>query len=468
MTVDRVSGSVTSDAGSGSSLSDAARRHLWMHFTEMERFERTAVPIIERAEGCYVYDADGRRFFDAHSGLLCVNVGHGRQEIGEAIAAQIGRLDYWPLWGSATPVAIELAERIAHLAPGDLSRVFFTNSGSESIESAWKLARQYHRLRGNPGKTGIVARQGAYHGTTFGALSITGIPGLRDPFGPLVPGVLHGPRLDPYHADTDAVTHSIACADALGELIDGAGADSIAAVVIEPVQNSGGSLVAEPVYFSRLREICDERDVLLVSDETICSWGRLGTFFGSERFAYQPDIITTAKGITSGYVPMGAVIASDRVAEPFAQAGASFNHGLTFGGHPVAAAAALANIDIIEREGLCEHADHVGGHFRERLEELRANPLVGDVRGVAMFQSIELVADQATKAPFTPDQLAVLRQRLPVLIRERGVICRAMHRGNPLVQFAPPLVSTEEQLTWLRDCIGSALDQTLTELRAAG
>lgn len=421
-------------------------RHLWMHFAELARYRDHEPPTIVRGEGAHVWDAQGRRYFDGLSALYCSNVGHGRTEIATAVAKQLETLDYFPLWKFSTPPAAELAERIATLAPADLAWVFFTSGGSESVESAWKLTRQYHRLRGNPGKTKVISRAGSYHGTTLGALAVTGSPTLHEPFTPLVPGALHVPKVDPYHSDLEPVAHSLERADAVAALVEAEGPDSVGAIFVEPVQNSGGCLVAEPEYFQRLREICDEHDMLLISDETICSWGRLGTIFGADRFGYTPDIITTAKGLTSGYVPMGAVIASERVAEPFLEPGASFAHGLTFGGHPAAAAAALANIDILEREGLCERATTAGAHFRERLESLLELPIVGHVRGAGLFQAIELTADRETKAAFSGEQTESLTEFVPAALYERGLICRALHRGAPVIQFAPTLVSTEDEL----------------------
>lgn len=442
-----------------------AGRHLWMHFAELARYRSVEPPTIVRGEGAHVWDAEGRRYFDGLSALYCSNVGHGRREIAEAVAEQLTTLDYFPLWKFATPRASELAERIAGLAPAGLEWSFFTSGGSESVESAWKLTRQYHRLRGNPGKTKIVSRAGSYHGTTLGALAITGSPTLHEPFTPLVPGALHAPKVDPYHSELDPVAHSLECADAVAELVEAEGPDSVGAVIVEPVQNSGGCLVAEPEYFQRLREICDEHDLLLISDETICSWGRLGTIFGADLFGYTPDIITTAKGLTSGYVPMGAVIASERVAEPFLQPGASFAHGLTFGGHPAAAAAALANIDIIEREGLCEHAQTAGAHFRSRLESLLELPIVGHVRGAGLFHAIELTADRDTKAAFSAEQTELLTELVPNALYERGLICRALHRGAPVIQFAPTLVSTEDELgeavELVREVLTEASERTL-------
>jgi adenosylmethionine-8-amino-7-oxononanoate aminotransferase len=384
------------------------------------------------------------------------------------MALQIAQLDFWPIWSAATPRAIELAEKVASLAPGELNRVFFTSSGSESIESAWKLARQYHQLRGKPGKTKLIARQGAYHGTTLGALSVTGIESLRTQFGPLVPDVLHAPAVRAFHADADSVSHSRDCALAIEGLIEQAGADTVAAVVVEPVQNAGGSLVAEPIYFELLRQICDQHDVLFISDETICAWGRIGAFFGAGMLGYQPDMITTAKGITSAYIPMGAIIVSDAVAEPFLAPGVSFTHGHTYGGHPVAAAAALANISIIEREDLCRLSTETGAHLRSALESLYDLPIVGDVRGMGLFQTVELVAERDTKQGLNDEQKALLTKEIPARLRERGVLCRAMHRGAPLLQLSPPLIATPEQLTGVVDVIREVLEGVIERLGSVG
>jgi len=442
----------------------AARRHLWMHFTELERFQRADIPTIVRGSGTHVEDAAGRRYLDALAALYCVNVGHGRTEIADVAAAQMRELAYYTTWNFANRPAIALAEKIAALAPDPLNRVFFTSGGSESVESAFKLMRQYHRLRGMPDKVKIVARQGAYHGTTMGALSVSGIPTIKAPFEPLVPGTLHGPRVDPYHADVGPVAHSIAQAEAMRAVIEAEGPETVGAIIVEPVQNSGGCLTPEPVYFERLRAICDEHDLLLISDETICSWGRLGTWFGAEYFGYEPDIITTAKGITSAYIPMGAVIASDRVAEPFLEPGAMFAHGLTFGGHPVAAAVALENIAIIEREALCEHAASRGQSLRAALEGLRDIPIVGDVRGAGLFMAVELVSDRQSRAPIDADVLASWAGRVPRMLYERGLICRAMHRGAPVIQFAPPLTLSEDDVAELEAAMRGVLAEVAEEI----
>ncbi|MGA3361480.1 MAG: aspartate aminotransferase family protein [Solirubrobacteraceae bacterium] len=443
---------------SASVLSAQARRHLWMHFTRIGDDPRAPVPIIVSGEGCYVYDADGRRYLDGLSALYCVNVGHGRPEFGEAAAAQMRELDFFTTWSYAHPRAIELATRIAELAPGDLNRVFFTSGGSEAVESAIKLTRAYHRLNGRGQKTKLIARQTAYHGTSLGALSATGITSLRSQFEPLAPGGCHVPNCDSYRWPEGR--DPLWAAEQIAARIEFEGPETVAAVILEPVQNGGGCIPPQEGYFQRVREICDEHDVLLISDEVICSWGRIGHWFGSERYGYLPDIITTAKGLTSANVPMGAMIASDRVAHPFLRDGRVFAHGFTFGGHPVAAAVALANIEIIEREDLCGHVLAKEGEFRAMLEGLRDIPIVGDVRGAGFFQAIELVKDRETKETFGREEAEhLLYGFLSGALYARGLICRTDDRGDPVIQLAPPLIADSEQF----EEIGATLRSVLSE-----
>jgi adenosylmethionine-8-amino-7-oxononanoate aminotransferase len=370
----------------------------------------------------------------------------------------MAELDFFTTWSYAHPRAIELATRIAALAPGDLNRVFFTSGGSEAVESALKLSRAYHRLTGNAQKTKVIAREVAYHGTTLGALSATGITSLRSQFEPLAPGGCHVPNTDSYRwpADRDPLW----AAEQIAARIEFEGPETVAAVILEPVQNGGGCIPPQEGYFQRVREICDANDVLLISDEVICSWGRIGHWFGSARYGYVPDIITTAKGLTSANVPMGAMIASDRLAEPFLEHGQMFAHGFTFGGHPVAAAVALANIEILEREDLCGHVLAKEGEFRAMLEGLSDIPIVGEVRGAGFFQAIELVKDRETKETFSEEEAEhLLYGFLSGALYERGLICRADDRGDPVVQLAPPLISDTEQF----EEIGAILRTVLTE-----
>ncbi|MGH3492724.1 MAG: aspartate aminotransferase family protein, partial [Sciscionella sp.] len=371
-----------------------------MHFTRMSSFARTPVPTIVRGEGPYIWDTNGKRYLDGLAGLFVVQAGHGRTELAEAAYKQAQELAFFPLWSYAHPKAIELADRLAELAPGDLGRVFFTTSGGEAVESAFKLARQYFTLRGKPAKNKVISRNVAYHGTTMGALSITGIPEAKRDFEPLVPGSIRVPNTNFYRASEhgdDPVAFGRWAANRIAEAIEFEGPDTVAAVVLEPVQNSGGCFLPPPGYFQRVREICDTYDVLLVSDEVICAFGRLGEYFGATRYGYLPDIITCAKGMTSGYSPIGAMIASDRLVEPFLTGDTMFSHGFTFGGHPVSAAVALANLELFEREDLTGHVRANEQTFRSTLTRLLDLPIVGDVRGDGYFYGIELVKDKTTK-----------------------------------------------------------------------
>lgn len=456
---------VTPGPSTGLNLQEAARNHLWMHFSRMGAYsDDNPVPIMVRGEGAYLFDEHGKRYLDGLSGLFCSNIGHGRSEIAEAARRQMEELEYSIIWSYAHPRAIELAAKIAELAPGDLNRVFFTDGGSEAVESAIKLARNYHRLRGNGQKMKHISREVAYHGTTLGALSVTGIPNLRTQFEPLVPGGCHVPNTNSYHWPEDR--DPLWAADKIEERILFEGPESVAAVILEPVQNAGGCFTPQEGYFQRVREICDKYDVLLVSDEVICAWGRIGHYFGCERYDYQPDIITTAKGLTSAYQPMGAMIFSDRIAEPFLEGNNSFAHGYTFAGHPVAAAVGLANLEVFENEDINGHVRRKEGEFRDMLEGLRDIPIVGDVRGVGFFQAIELVKDQDTRESFNDEESEkLLRGFLSGQLYDRGLICRADDRGDPVIQLSPPLISDTEQFEEIHDVLRPVLTEATHLMR---
>jgi adenosylmethionine-8-amino-7-oxononanoate aminotransferase len=447
-----------------STLQELAKRHLWMHFTRMSAYDEADVPIIVRGDGCYVWDEHGNRYLDALSALFCVNIGHGRADVAQAGADQAKDLGFYTTWSYAHPPAIELAARIASLAPGDLNRVFFTSGGSEAVESAYKLARQYHKLTGNPNKTKLIAREIAYHGTSLGALSATGITSLRTPFEPLTPGGHHVPNTNTYRM-TPGVTEEY-FAESIAEKIEFEGPETVAAVILEPVQNAGGCFTPPPGYFQRVREICDEYNVLLISDEVICAWGRLGEWFGAIKYDYLPDVITTAKGLTSAYAPMGAVIATDRVAAPFMTGTNSFTHGFTFAGHPICSAVAMANLDVIEREGVIEHVRANEGPFRAMLDSLRDLPIVGDVRGAGFFQAIELVKDKETKESFDDEESeTLLRGFLSGELYRRGLICRADDRGDPVIQLSPPLIAGPEQFAEIEEILRSVLTEAGERMR---
>jgi adenosylmethionine-8-amino-7-oxononanoate aminotransferase len=437
-------------------LAAAAADHLWLHFSRLSGEAGAGLTVIERGEGAYVWDSNGQRYLDGLAGLFVVQAGHGRQELADAAGSQAAKLGYFPLWTYAHPTAVELAARLATMAPGDLNRVFFTTGGSEAVESAWKLARQYFVAIGQPQRTKVIARQTAYHGTTLGALNITGLEAIKEPFLPLLNGqARHVPNtLTAHRTDPD---DALAGADAIEAMILAEGPDTVAAVYLEPVQNAGGCLVAPPGYFQRVREICDRHGVLLVSDEVICAFGRLGDWFGSSLLGYVPDMITFAKGITSGYAPLGGVMVSDRIAQPFLEQGASFLHGITFAGHPVSCAVALANLDVMEREDLPGRVRSLEGEFRARLDELTDLPIVAEVRGMGYFYGIELTRNGSS---FSDEECEwLIRGFLSTRLLELGLICRADDRGDPVIQLSPSLVAGPDEF----DFIASTLRQVLLE-----
>ena len=445
-----------------SDLMALGQRHLWGHFTNLSAIQRQGLPIIDHGDGAYVYDTNGKRYLDGLSGLFTVNVGHGRRELAQAAAQQSEKLGYFPLWSFGHEPGIRLAAKLASLAPGDLNRVFFTAGGGEAVESAWKLAVQYYTNIGQPNRRKVISRYYAYHGTSLGALSITGIPAIREPFEPLFSWAVKVPNTSQYRCGMCAEQNacSLDCADEVERTIVREGPETVAMVVMEPVQNTGGALVPPPGYWKRIREICDKYQILLVSDEVICGFGRLGYWFGCERFEYQPDMITFAKGVTSGYAPLGGVIVSDRLAAPFLEGEAAvFLHGLTFGGHPVSCAVALANIDIMEREDLLGNVRRNEAIFDEVMEGLRDLPFVGDVRGCGYFRVIELVKDKATKQSFTDDECNwLLRDELSPYIYNAGLICRADDRADPVLVLSPTLVCGEEELRFIGKVLTDALN----------
>jgi adenosylmethionine-8-amino-7-oxononanoate aminotransferase len=441
-------------------LDRAATDHLWLHFSRLSAAGGDGLTVIERGDGAYVWDSKGNRYLDGLAGLFVSQAGHGRREIAEAGAEQMSKLAYFPLWTYAHPTGIELAARLAAMAPGDLNRVFFTTGGSEAVESAWKLARQYFLALGQPDRTKVISRRTAYHGTTLGALSITGLAPIKEPFLPLLNGqTRHVATTNRLHCElcAGAAACTLACGDEIEAAIVAEGPETVAAVYLEPVQNAGGCFVPADGYFQRVREICDRHGVLLVSDEVICAYGRLGDWFGSSRLGYQPDMITFAKGITSGYAPLGGVLVSDRIAEPFQEPTASFLHGITFAGHPVSCAVALANLDVMEREDLPGRVRTFESDFRGALEQLLDLPIVAEVRGMGYFYGIEL-----TKAgeAFDDDECEwLIRRFLSRRLLELGLICRADDRGDPVIQLSPPLVAGPEEF----DLIATVLRQALLE-----
>jgi adenosylmethionine-8-amino-7-oxononanoate aminotransferase len=449
-------------------LQRAARDHLWLHFTRMGGDAGREVPVIMRGDGCYLEDANGKRYLDALAGLFCVNIGYGfGEEIGEAAAAQMRELPFYSNWTYAHPRSIELAAEVAGLTPGALNRVFFVSGGSEAVEAAWKLARQYHAMRGER-RWKAVARRIAYHGTTMGALSINGIAAMKTMFEPLVPDTLHVSNTNRYHRppeETEAEFTRFLLTD-LEETILGAGPETVAMVMMEPVQNAGGSFTPPAGYFQGVREICDRYGILLCADEVICGFGRLGTWFGSERYDIRPDLVTCAKGLSSAYAAIGAVVATDAVMAPFLEDKAMYMHGMTFGGHPVQCAVALKNIEIMKREQVVEHVAANEERFRSTLAQLLELPIAGDLRGVGFFYALELVKDKETRETFSADECEwLLRDYLSPRLFERGLICRADDRGDPVVQISPPLVAGREQFDEITGILGGVLADAWDELR---
>jgi adenosylmethionine-8-amino-7-oxononanoate aminotransferase len=391
------------------------------------------------------------------SGLWNVAVGHGRAEIARAIAAQARTLAYAPtLLGFSTEPAVRLAARIAKLLPAGLDRVVFTSGGSESNESVIRYVRAYNRLRGKPDKIGIVALTNAYHGTTTGAASLTGLATFHRLFEPMMPEARRMARPYCYRCELGK-THpecALACADELDVVIAREGADRIGAVIVEPIQGVGGVIVPPPGWLERLRALCDRHDLLLVVDEVITGFGRTGTWFGFQHWDVVPDMLVFAKAVTSGYQPLGGVVLHERVYRPFVDAGPDFalHHGFTYAGHPVACAAALANLDIIERERLVAGVRRKAPHFRRALESVAVSPLVGDVRAIGLMGAVEIVADRTTRAPFPSEA------RVPWRIREaalqRGLICRAGAEG---VMLCPPLVTTTADMDEIARLLAQAI-----------
>jgi adenosylmethionine-8-amino-7-oxononanoate aminotransferase len=450
-------------------LQEKAKRHLWLHFTRMSSYADADMQVIVRGEGQYVYDQNGKRYLDGLAGLFVSQIGHGRTEVAEAGARQAAELAYFPLWSYAHPQAIELADRLAAMAPGELNRVFFTSSGSEAVESAWKLAKQYFKSIGQPGRYKVLSRSIAYHGTSLGALAITGLPPIKEPFEPLPAGGVRVPNTNFYRAPAfvadDETAFGVWAADEIERAIENEGPDSVAAVYLEPVQNSGGCFPPPPGYFQRVREICDRHGVLLVSDEVICAFGRLGHYFGCDRYGYEPDIITFAKGVTSGYAPLGGMLVADKLMEPFSEGHTSFLHGVTFAGHPVSCAVAMANLDVFEKEDLLGNVRANEDAFRGTLEKLGDLPIVGNVRGAGYFYGIELVKDKATRESFDDDECErLLRGFLSHALFDAGLICRADDRGDPVIQLSPPLTCGQEHFDEMEQILRSVLTEAWTKI----
>ena len=444
-------------------LQHAANEHLLLHFARNGAFgpDGAELLVLERGEGPYVFDTRGRRYVDGLSSLFCCQIGYSYgAEMADVAADQLTRFPFNTNWGTAHPPAIQLAQRLAGLAPEGIEKVFFTSGGSESVETAWKIVRQFHVANGEPQRTKAISRETAYHGVTIGALSFTAVSRFKDPFGPSAIPTRHVSNTNAFRSERSEAELTSALLAELDHAIQEEGPETVAMMIAEPIQNAGGCLVPPEGYWPGVREICDRYGVLLVADEVISGCGRVGEWFASTRYDAQPDVITLAKGLTSAYAPMGAVLVSERVAEPLYRPKASLLHGITFGGHPVAAAIALKNIEIFEREGVLENVRRLTGYLRQRLiDEVLPLPIVGDVRGDGFFWAAELVKD-AENARFDEDEKEELvRGYLPRRILEAGLIARPDDRGDVVLQIAPPLISDEGVL----DEIVEAMRQVLTD-----
>jgi len=442
------------ERGEGTSLSGV--ENLMLHFTPYAE-DWSKLPVIVSGEGCYVTDDKGNTYIDGLAGLFTTQVGHGRSELAEVAAKQMKELGFFPNWSFQHPRSLELAAKISEIAPGDLDSTFFVSSGSEAVEAVIKLARQYHKANGEATRYKVISRKIAYHGTTMGALSVNGIPAFRAPFEPLLQGFEHVPNTqqDPEGA-----------ADAIEEAIEFGPPETVAAVVLEPVQNAGGCLVPPPDYWRKVREICDRHGVLLASDGVICAFGRLGEWFGVERFDVVPDMSTFAKGVTSGYLPMGGLVVNEKVRETLKANAPMFTHGSTFGGHPVSSAVALENIRIIEREKLLENVYALEGHFEDELGRMAADhPIVEEIRGMGFFWAVEVRPERPDGTPLAEDEYQrYFRGVLSRKLVEGGLICRVDDKDDPVIQFSPALISDREVISKIAEITDDALTELEREL----
>lgn len=436
------------------STNRADLKHLVLHFTKGQAWSEATVPIYSRGDGCYLWDEDGTRYLDGLAGLFVVQIGHGRRDIAEAMANQAVQLAYTPSWAATHPTAIEAAKLISDLAPGDLDSVFFVSSGSEAVESVIKFARQYHTSQGNPGRTDVISRVNAYHGTTMGALSATGLEGIRDPFKPLLPGFHKVPS-------TLGYSDGVECADLIEQKVLEVGPEKVGLVMAEPVQNGGGAICPPDGYWQRLREICDKYEILLHADEVINSFGRLGTWFGADYVGVVPDMVTFAKGATSGYAPVGGVLIRRPLVEGLMESeGGTFAHGATWGAHPVAMAATIANLIAMRDEKVVENVGEHEKYFRNKLDDLQAaHDVVMDVRGAGYFYAIAVGQSRTDGRELTDDQIKeYVGTVLPDLITEAGLLIRADDRGGPKLMLSPPLIAAEAELDELVAGVSQVLD----------
>lgn len=432
-------------------------------FTDYLALRDTKAAIIVRGEGCYVWDSDGNRYLDGLSGLACVNIGYGRKEIAEVAARQMEELSYFnSFFKSSNPHAIALAEKLSALAPEHLNHVFYANSGSEANDTAYRMVRQYWALQGKPEREVVISREAAYHGSTVAGGALSGMPPMHEQ-GAAMPNIAHirCPYQFEYGRDEDEAAFGLRAAGWLEEKILELGPETVAAFFAEPIQGAGGGKFPPANYFAEVQRICRKYDVLLVIDEVICGFGRTGKWFASEVYGIQPDLMCLAKGITSAYVALSAVMVSDRIADVLIEKGGEFFHGFTYSGHPVACAVALENIRIMEDEGLIQKvAEVTGPHLKNRLEGILDHPLVADVNAQGMMASVELVNPDGS-AIDEPDETCEIFRDYGLA---QGIIVRPI---GSTIMMCPPLIIETDQVDFLVDRFRAALDQFQSYLKAA-
>jgi adenosylmethionine-8-amino-7-oxononanoate aminotransferase len=442
-------------------LQRAAHDHLLLHFSRNGAFGPDAgeLLVLDRGEGCHVWDTTGRRYVDGLSSLFCAQLGYSYgAEMAAAARAQLERLPFNTNWSTAHPAAIELAERVAGIAPEGMEHVFFTCGGSEAVESAWKLVRQYHIANGEPERRKAIARRTAYHGVTLGALSFTGVEPYRQPFGPPAIPTRHVSNTGAYRSPVQGAELTRTLLEELEQALLAEGPETVAMIIAEPMQNAGGCFVPPEGYWDGLRQLADRYGILLVADEVITGFGRLGEWLGVHRYGARPDLITVAKGLTAAYAPMGAVIVSERVAAPLYDADRTLLHGITFAGHPLSATIALKSMEIFERDRVLENVRALEGHLAGRLEQLRTLPIVGDVRGDGFFWAVEMVQDAAGTPFGEEDKHRLVRGFMPGRLLQAGLIARADDRQDAVVQLSPPLVADTEVLDEIVDALAEVLE----------
>ena len=434
-------------------LKQLGEAHFWPHSRPMgDMSEETGIKLVTEAEGVWVYDGQGNRWVDTLAGMWLKNIGHGRKEIADAVFAQMQEVSYSP-GGTVSPATVKLAAKVASLSPDKDSRVYFTSGGSEAVETALKMAKAYHKNNGEPTRYKVISRRGSYHGATHACMALggSGAAGGGD-YGPLQPGNIHIANPNAYrgpHSDME-------CAEELERTIQHEGAHTVAAFIGEPISAANGIHVPDPGYWPRIREICDKYGVIMICDEVITGFGRTGKMFATEQWNIQPDIFTVAKALTSGYLPIGAAVASKKVADNFLGEDNMLRHLITFGGNPASCAAGLANLEIMENEGVVENSAEMGDYLYEQLQTLYEHPMVGDVRGgMGLLAAVELVQDRDTKERYPAE--AQLAPKLTAIMERNGLLGRA----GDIISLSPPLTITKDEV----DFVVKALDSTLEEVQ---